>query len=174
MVDPRAYSQKAALKNGVEVTIRALRPDDRERMAAAFRGLDRESIYTRFFGYRELTEAGLDRAMRFDPEREVVLVVTLKADDVETVIGGGRYIAIGDGVPRSAEVAFTIEEDYHGLGIAGRLLAILAEIAREKGYVAFEADVLKENKAMLGVFERSGLAMSRRLEGDSVHVTLKL
>jgi GNAT superfamily N-acetyltransferase len=112
--------------------------------------------------------------MRFDPEREVVLVVTVNAKGVETVIGGGRYIATGDGVPRSAEVAFTVEEDYQGLGIAGRLLASLAEIAREKGYVTFEADVLKENKAMLGVFERSGLPMSKRLEEGSVHVTLKL
>lgn len=173
MADPRAYSLRATLKNGLEVTIRALRPDDRERMAAAFRGLDRESIYTRFFSYRELTEAGLDRAMRFDPEREVVLVVTMNAGGVETVIGGGRYIA-GEGEPRSAEIAFTVEEDYHGLGIARRLLASLAEIARDKGYGTFEAEVLKKNKAMLGVFERSGLEMSRRLEGDSVHVTLKL
>jgi hypothetical protein len=52
MIDPRAYSVPATLKNGLAVTIRALRPDDRERMAAAFRGLDRESIYTRFFAYR--------------------------------------------------------------------------------------------------------------------------
>jgi GNAT superfamily N-acetyltransferase len=140
------------------------------------RGLDRESIYTRFFSYRgELTDAKLDRIMRFDPENEVALVVTTGAGNDEIVIGAGRYIASGSGQgERAAEVAFMVEEDYHGLGIAGRLLRHLAEIAREKGIATFEADVLAKNKSMLVVFARSGLPMRKRHEGDTVHVTLSL
>ncbi|HTP98715.1 MAG TPA: GNAT family N-acetyltransferase, partial [Casimicrobiaceae bacterium] len=77
MTDPRDYAAVETLKGGLTVTIRALRPDDRERMAQAVRGLDRESIYFRLFSYRkELTQAALDRIMRFDPDSEVVLVAT--------------------------------------------------------------------------------------------------
>jgi RimJ/RimL family protein N-acetyltransferase len=176
MTDVREHSWNATLKNGVAVTIRDLRPDDRERMAKAVRNLDRESIYTRFFSYRsELTEAGLDRIMRFDSEREVVLVVTIGAGADETVIGSGRYVvSSAEQGERSAEVAFMVEEDYHGLGIAGRLLRHLAEIAREHGIASLEAEVLALNAAMLAVFERSGLPMQKRREGGTVHVTLSL
>ena len=91
------------------------------------------------------------------------------------MIGSGRFVGTGgSGAARRAEIAFVVEEDYHGLGIAGRLLRHLAEIAREQGIAAFEADVLAENKAMLAVFARCGLPMAKRRDGDTVHVTLSL
>jgi RimJ/RimL family protein N-acetyltransferase len=176
MTDLRDYACAETLGNGLAVTIRALHADDRERMARALRELDRESIYTRLFSYRsELTEADLDRVMRFDPEREVALVVTCGEGADATIIGSGRYIVSGTGKGGpTAEIAFIVEEDYQGLGIAGRLLGHLAAIAREMGIAAFEADVLAGNEAMLAVFARSGLPMDRRSEGGIVHVTLAL
>jgi len=176
MIDTRAYVVNETLRNGTSVTIRSLQPEDRERVAASVRQLDRESIYTRLFSYRrELTEAGLTRIMTVDPEREAALLVTVGAGAEEIVIGSGRYIAAEarEG-RRSAEVAFVVEEDYQGLGIAGRLLKHLAAIARGRGITDFEADVLSGNKSMLAVFARSGLPMRQRREGGSVHVTLAL
>jgi RimJ/RimL family protein N-acetyltransferase len=172
MIDPANYMVSETLRNGLAVTIRALRPDDRERVARAVRELDRESIYTRLFSYRtELTEAGLDRIMRFDPQTEVMLVVTIGAGAPETVIGSGRYVVDAQ---RSAEVAFMVEEDYHGLGIASRILRHLAAIARERGIAAFDAEVLAGNKPMLAVFAKSGLPMRTRRDGGVDHVTLTL
>jgi RimJ/RimL family protein N-acetyltransferase len=163
------------LRNGVVVTLRALRPEDRERIAAAVRGLDPQSIYTRLFSYRkELTESGLDRIMRTDPDHEVVLLATTGRGADERVIGSGRYVVTTDAGPRTAEVAFVVEEDYQGLGIAGRLLASLARCARGRGIEAFEAEVLPGNKSMLSVFERSGLPMRRRTDDGTVHLTLVL
>jgi len=176
MSDPRDFAVTETLRNGIAVTIRALRADDRERMATAVRNLDRESIYTRFFSYRtELTEAGLDRIMRFDPDSEVVLVVTAGTGPDEAIVGAGRYVVAGtQDACRTAEVAFMVEEDFHGLGIAGRVLRHLAEIARERGIASFAAEVLPENKAMQAVFARSGLPMRTRREDGVVHVTLAL
>ena len=174
--DPRDFFATATLRNGLPVTIRHLHAKDRERIANAVRQLDKESIYTRLFSYRkELTDTGLDRIMTVDPEREVALLVTTGAGDGEIVIGSCRYVASGpDDEERTAEVAFLIEEDYQGLGIAGRLLRCLAEIGRRQGITRFEADVLAENKGMLTVFARSGLKMQQRREGGVVHVTLSL
>lgn len=174
--DAQGYIRAETLKSGLTVTIRSLRADDREKVAAAIRQLDRESIYTRLFSYRsELTEAGLDRIMTIDPEREAALLVTIGAGADEVVIGSGRYVAGGAaGAERSAEVAFMVEEDYHGLGIAGRLLAHLAEIAREQGISTFVAEVLAENRAMVSVFARSGFPMQQRRDGGVIHITLAL
>ena len=176
MNEPRDFAVTETLRNGVTVTIRALRADDRERMANAVRKLDPESIYTRIFSYRkELTEAGLDRIMRFDPDAEVVLVVTTGAGADEVIVGSGRYVVSGaHDAGRTAEVAFVVEEDFHGLGIAGRVLRHLAAIARERGIASFEAEVLPENKAMQAVFARSGMPLHTRREDGVVHVSLAL
>ncbi len=176
MADARDYVWSETLRNGLSVTIRPLRADDRDRVAAAVRELGRESIYTRLFSHRtELTDAGLDRIMRVDAAHEAALLVTRGSGKDETVIGSGRFIGTaGEGAARTAEIAFVVEEDYQGLGIAGRLLRHLAEIARDKGIAAFEADVLAENGSMLAVFARSGLPMRKRREGGVVHVTLSL
>ena len=176
MAGARDYVWSETLRNGLSVTIRPLRPDDRDRVAAAVRELGRESIYTRLFSHRsELTETGLDRIMSVDAASEAALVVTRGAGSDETVIGSGRFIGTtGAGAARAAEIAFVVEEDYQGLGIAGRLLRHLAEIARDKGVAEFEADVLADNGSMLAVFARSGLPMRKRRDGGVVHVTLSL
>jgi RimJ/RimL family protein N-acetyltransferase len=176
MTGPADFRVSETLRSGVEITLRALRPDDREKVARAVRELDRESIYTRLFTYRnELTEADLERIMRFDPDSEVALIATIGVGDGETVIGSGRYVVQpgGEG-PRSAEIAFTVEEDYHGLGIASRLLRHLAGLARAQGIARFEASVLPQNKAMLAVLARSGLPMEKRVVDGEVHVALTL
>jgi RimJ/RimL family protein N-acetyltransferase len=176
VADPSAQATADTLKNGVAVTIRPLRAEDREQMATAVRSLDRESVYTRLFSYRnELTESGLDRIMSVDPAHEVALVVTLGEGAGQTIIGGCRYIetARPDG-ERTAEVAFTVEEDYQGQGIAGKLIARLVAIGRARGAAALEADVLAKNKSMLAVFARTGLPLAKRHDGDSLHVTLSL
>jgi GNAT superfamily N-acetyltransferase len=172
----QTFTRAETLRNGLAVTIRNLRPDDRDRIARAVALLDPESVYTRLFSHRkELTEAGLNRIMSVDPASEIALVVTTGTGAEETVIASARAIASAAGPGgRTAEVAFVVEEDFQGLGIAGRLLAHLATIARERGFAALEADVLAENRAMLAVFTKSGLPMRKRAEGGSVHLTLAL
>ena len=101
-------------------------------------------------------------------------MVTIESGGKETIIGGGRYMAFDAGGVRRAEIAFLVEEDYHGQGIAGRLLGHLARIARDKGVKQFEAVVLPQNKSMLAVFSRSGLPMKQTPERDVLRVTLSL
>jgi len=176
MIDARNYNVSETLKNGTVVTVRAIRPDDRDRVAGAFSNLERESVYTRLFRYKEtLTEEDLKGITDVDFENVVALVMTKGEGADETIIGGGRYFAFSaPGGLRNAEVAFIVEEDYHGLGIAGRIMGHLTGIARDKGIAAFEADVLPGNKAMLKVFAKSGLPVKETRDDDVVHVTIPL
>lgn len=176
MVDARHYVAEHTLRNGSRVTIRAVRPDDRERIARAFGQLDPDSVYTRFFTFKsELSDSDLARLDAIDFVHEVMLVATVGPEADEIVIGSARYVELdGTDDVRSAEVAFTVEEDYQGMGVAGRLLASLVAIAREAGFGRFEADVLPGNKSMLAVFTRSGLPVLQRREDGVVHVALAL
>jgi len=165
------------LPNGTSILIRAVRSDDKERLRTAFAGLEKTSIYTRFFGHRkELTEAELEQATNVDFDQVVALwATTIDSGGAEFIIGGGRYVCNAEPASRlGAEVAFAVEEDYHRQGIASCLLGHLVRIARSKGLLQFDADVLATNRPMLAVFARSGLAMRQQSARDVTHVTLSL
>jgi GNAT superfamily N-acetyltransferase len=176
MINARDYSVDDILKDGTRVTIRAVRPDDRDRFLEAFRLLEKGSIYTRFFSCRtDPSDAELDRAVNVDFVHHVALVVTTETVRGAAIIASGRYIATDETSPnRSAEVAFVVEEDYQGRGIASRLLIHLAALARGQSIKHFEADVLSQNSPMLAVFKRCGFPMRQRRDGGVLHLTLAL
>ena len=176
-MDARHFAVVEPLRNGTSVTIRAVRPSDAQRIVTAFGELERASVYTRFFTYkRELSEAELAQLDTMDFDHDVMLVVTAGAPADERIVAGARYTGAhvdADG-KRSAEIAFTVEEDYQGLGIASRLLRHLSAIARDRGILRFHADVLAANEPMLAVFRRSGLSMRQTREGGIVQIALEL
>jgi RimJ/RimL family protein N-acetyltransferase len=164
------------LRDGTRATIRVMRPDDRERVVAAFDKLDEMTMYTRFFAsLRHVPEHELARLDEVDFVHVAGLVVTIGSGSDETIIGGTTYIAdtAVDGT-RVAEVAFTIEEDYQGQGLATRLFSTLAAIARRHGIRRFVADVLASNAPMLAVFDRAGLPIRRQREGEVFHIEMDL
>ena len=167
-----AYLVKEALKDGNEVTIRAMRPDDKERLAEAFLHLQPQTIRTRFFYPKKtLSEDDLRWLDENSHGNHVGLVATVPSGREELIIGEGSYAVLG----RTAEIGFTVAEAWQGGGIASRLLQHLASSARDQGVGEFEAYVLQENEPMLAVFRRSGLPMTTRSAEEGVlHVTLVL
>ena len=173
----RQFSEPIVLRHGKAALVRAIRPDDRERLQTAFLALEPESVYLRYFSFKaELTKADLDRLCEPDFQERVVLVVTTGGGDAEIIIGSGGYVAHAapDG-QRVAEVAFAVEEDLHGEGIASKLLSVLTGIARADGIARFEAEVLARNAPMLLVFAHSGLPLQQTHSDDGVvSVTMDL
>ena len=171
MIDVSKYSAADKLKDGTPVVVRAIRRDDSGAILEAFQGLDRDSIYTRFFAYkRELTDTDLSRITDIDFNNVVALVAIIPQNG--QLIGGGRYYR--DTAHNSAELAFMTDDAYHGRGLASLILRRLVAIAREQGVERFEADVLARNAGMLTVFNRSGLPMQIENDGATIHVSLSL
>lgn len=174
-LDRMHYMAAERLRNGLAVTVRAVRPDDKARLQAAFLKLDPASVYTRLFAHKAvLTDDDLRRLTEIDFDSEVALVVTLGRGKRETVIGSGRYFVFPHGSCLQAEIAFLVEEDYQGQGMAGLILHHLTVIARDQGIRGFEADVLPSNKAMQHVFARCGLPVKKSSDGELVHFVLDL
>jgi RimJ/RimL family protein N-acetyltransferase len=76
--------------------------------------------------------------------------------------------------PGQAEIGFTVLDKYQGQGVGAALLRHLAAIARKAGLRELIAHVLPDNRAMLKVFEKSGLKYSTKRDSEAVHVTLGL
>ena len=131
MVEASEFDNTETLRNGATVRIRAIRPADKSGIVEAIGKLEPESVYIRFFQFKpSLSNQELKAATEVDFENVVALVVRIESGGSEAIIGGGRYVILDLSRPqRSAEIAFMVEEDYQGLGIAGRILKHLARIA---------------------------------------------
>jgi len=174
--DPSQYRQMSALRDGRTVLIRAARADDRERLVTAFQGLDRQTIYTRYFSFRKnISETEFQRLEEADFSRYILLVATLGSGNEETIIAGASCVVTdATGPVPTAELAFMVEEDYQRQGLAGQLLAAICGLARRRGIARLEADVLAENPAMLAVFRRSGLPTTTSRSAGVVHLVIDL
>ncbi len=167
--DARNYCVDATMLDGTAIRIRAIRPDDQERLHEHFRGLSEKSVYFRFMGIRrDLSPQDLKRLTELDFKSHVGLAATLTENGRERFIGVGRYIC--GAAPHRAEVAFAILDGFQGRGIGTLLLEHLGLIADANGVTEFEADVLGENRQMLEVFAHSGFESHRSLDSGVVRL----
>src|SRR4029079_5026497 len=110
------------------VTIRAIQRGDKGRLLEAFKNLDRESVYRRFFSpKKELSDRELEQLTDVDFSQVVALVVTTQGADGEILIGGGRYATEGAGSDE-AEIAFMTDGNSAVLGHKTLILKDLVHI----------------------------------------------
>lgn len=170
---PADYIAEEQLLDSAVVTVRSIRPDDRERLLEGFRRLTRRSVYLRFLGFKKtLSPRELAYFTEVDFVHHVGLVAVLEEDGVEKIVGSCRYIEM-EGEPRKcAELALAVVDEHHGRGIGTILLRHVTYIARRSGLEEFRAEMSPENSRMLEVFERCGYGISRRTDFGVLHVTL--
>jgi RimJ/RimL family protein N-acetyltransferase len=172
LVEPSSYSAVEKLRNGERIEIRALKPQDRDDLIAAVSRTTSESLYRRFFAVRRhFSETEESFYLNIDFVSHVALVALADENGHQSIVGGARYVV---GEPGQAEVAFTVVDKYQGRGLGAALLRHLAMIARHAGLRELVAYVLPDNRAMLKVFEKSGLKYTTKREAGSVYVTLGL
>jgi len=161
------------LRDGRSATIRPICPEDKDELEAAFERLCAQERYTRFFtSLRTLPEKMLDAATHPVPDREVALVA-LSDEGSRHIIGGARY-ALGPGSD-TCEFAVTVADDWHGVGLARRLMETMIEMARARGVQRMEGFVLAANSNMRGLAARLGFADAQCPEDRTLRVvTLEL
>ena len=158
---------EAELRDGRRVTLRAVRPRDREELQAAIKRLSPEARYTRFMSpLRELAPDMLQRAVSPEQNCELQLVAVTGSAPAQTIVGGARYSAAADS--RVCEFALAIADDWQGVGLARRLLEVLMRTARRRGFETMEGYVLASNTRMLGLARRLGFTRSPSGEGPAV------
>jgi RimJ/RimL family protein N-acetyltransferase len=174
MIDVREYEARETLKDGRTVIVRAIRPDDKTTILQGIGLFSDDSLYKRFHGAKSsLTDKELKFYTEIDYLHHVALLAVLKDND--QAVGGGRFIAYDESLPLAgAELSFAVADKFQGLGVATIVLKHLIRIARETGIKKFEADVLGENTAMIRVFEKSGLPITKTPDGRNVHITMTL
>lgn len=154
------------LDNGTEVVIRPIRPDDKQRLAAALARLSDETLRRRFLSPKpRLSGSELRYLTEIDYIDHWAQVAVLKHDP-EAIVGVARWIR-DPGAPHAAEAAIVIGDALQGQGLGRRLGLAIADEARLRDVRRFTATMLSDNVAVQRLFA----AISERLDVEHVGAT---
>lgn len=149
---PVELEQYFTLRNGRRIFIRPVIPADELVLEREVREADPETLYQRFFTAQPRLDAKRRHSLvHVDYQWRLALVAF--AEDAQAV-GIGRY----EGAPNQeqAEIAFVVKPDWRRVGLASRLLRLLAEAARARGIQRWIAWYLWDNHAMAALLAQSG------------------
>jgi RimJ/RimL family protein N-acetyltransferase len=165
-VEDGAWHRELKLRDGSQVLLRQIRPDDRERLAEGLRRLSPASRYLRFHRVIDhLTDEQLDELTIVDHvDHEAIIALDRDRPD-RPGVGVARYIR-EPYEPEVAEAAITVADEYQGQGAGTLLLGALAARARDNDVRVFRNYVMEGNHAMLEVFDHLGA--SRELEASGL------
>jgi acetyltransferase len=168
---PRELEQTAVLRDGREIRLRPIRPEDAPTLQQLFHSLTPEDRRKRLFSsMRELPDELAARLTQIDYDREMVLVA-LDPDDPDLFWGGARIAADADN--RRAEYSVTIRSDKQGLGLGRICFERVLDYARSRGIEEVWGTVLAENEDMLGLAERLGFSRRRDPDSPDIFITEK-
>jgi acetyltransferase len=152
---PNQYEQTARIKDGKQILIRPIRPEDGPLFVALFNQLSAASIYYRFCGcVKSLSPEMLFRLTQIDYDREMALVAIGSASQQTQMLGAARIINEPDG--ERAEFSVLVGDPYQGLGIGALLLRNLVHIGHTRGLKSIWGYVLRDNVNMLRLGKKVG------------------
>jgi acetyltransferase len=163
---PMRYVGRVRLKDGREVSIRPIRPEDEPKMVDFHRTLSDETIFYRYAGTLKLDmRVAHDRLARLcfiDYDREMALIAELE----------NRLVAVArlnrlQGT-RDAEFALLVSDAVQGQGLGRALLSRLLDVGRDWKMERIVATILPGNVPMRRVCERLGFTFHG--ETDAVKI----
>ena len=169
MPTSRYRPRRVKLRDGREVTLRAIGAADAPEIVKAFERLTAESRYSRFMQHkRQLDPAALDRGVHPRPGRDFAFVATVPSADGVDIVGAAQYVPAEEGDARTCEFAITLAEDWRGSGLATQLLASLVRRARRDGYTTMEGAVIAGNAPMLALARKLKFTVHQVAEDATV------
>jgi acetyltransferase len=169
---PVKYETFWRLKNGREIILRPIKPEDEPMWLEMFQSFSEESIRYRFFQMLKDTSHELRvRYCNVDYDREIAIVAELNEAGRRKILGVGRLSTEPDG--KSGELAFIIVDEWQGLGLGTKIVDYVLEIAKEKGIEKVFAIMLTDNCRALSLTRKMGFKQEYLSDG-TVKGTLSL
>jgi acetyltransferase len=169
---PEKLVKRIALKDGVPVTFRPIKPEDEPLWLAMLGSCSKETIYSRFrYLFDWSTHDVATRFCYIDYAREIAIVAEIGEGASRRLVGVGRLIA--DPGHREGEYAVLVVDEWQGRELGGMLTDYCLEIARSWELERVVAQTTTDNRPMIAVFERRGFEVTVG-EDSAVAVSKKL
>ena len=170
---PDELETRKTFKGGLEVKIRPIKPTDEDMMRRLFYKFSDEAKYLRYFTtVRTMPHKNMQKYVNIDYTKILAIVAVLQSGHNERIIAEARYAAYPDG--KRYDMAFLVDEDFQGRGVATFMLNYLIKIAKERGVEMLTADVLPQNEKMLKVFDKAFIKPVKRVESGDYEIIFNL
>jgi len=160
---PSKYKKEIKLKDGTNVLLRAIKPEDEYLWLNMFRSFSQETIRYRFFRIiKDTPHEVRTRYCNIDYDREIGIVAEVIEDGEKRFLGVTRII-VDPSKNNEAEFALVVGDKWHRLGLGSELLDYTFEIAEDKNLDRVYGLVLKDNMPMISLCREKGFKFS---DGD--------
>ncbi|MBZ5550014.1 MAG: bifunctional acetate--CoA ligase family protein/GNAT family N-acetyltransferase [Acidobacteriia bacterium] len=175
---PKQYVRTGKMKNGEDVLVRPIRPEDEPLLIKLHQALSERTVYLRYFQPLKLSQRTaherLTRICFIDYDREMALVVEhkKKEDGNPEIIAIGRLSRLRG--RDDAEMAVLVDDRFQHLGLGTELYHRLIEVARDEHMTRVVSTILSENREMQAICRKLGFHMEANIEDGTIEAVLKL
>ncbi|MGV3662177.1 MAG: bifunctional acetate--CoA ligase family protein/GNAT family N-acetyltransferase [Prosthecobacter sp.] len=164
------------MRDGSEVTLRPICPEDEPCMVAFHHTLSEGSVHSRYFSVMKLDERTshdrLSRLCFIDYDREMALVAERREGSHREILAVGR-LSRRHGLDE-AEFALLVGDPWQGKGLGTELLRRLVAVGREEKIGRITAEILPENHRMQAVARKLGFQIKSDLTHGECRAVLDL
>ena len=169
-VYPRELERAVVSRDGSDLRIRPIRPDDEPRLVALYGRLSEHTAYQRFFTLmRRLPPSWFHFFANVDYRNRLALVAERDTAAGPELVGVGRYEPTEE--EGTAEVALVVQDGWQGRGLGSLLMEDVLSAGQARGIRRFRAYVLADNERMLRLLRTRVQILERKLEEGVVALT---
>jgi acetyltransferase len=160
---PEEYVTQRPLKDGTQISLRPIKPEDEPLWHELLAGCSTQSRWFRFnYLFKQTTHEMATRYCYIDYDRELAIVAEVEEEARRKLVGIGRLVADVD--HQTAEYAVIVVDRWQGRGLGGLLTDYCLELAKQWGVRQVVAEVAKDNSRMLATFRNRGFEIASPLE----------
>jgi acetyltransferase len=169
---PKKYEILWSLKNGQDVLLRPIKPEDEPMWLEMFQNFSEESIRYRFFQMLKDTPHEVRvRYCNVDYDREIAIVAELTTEGRRKILGVARLSIEPSG--KGGELAFIVGDRWQNMGLGTKMVDYVLDIAKEKGVEDVFSIMLTDNYRALSLTKKMGFDIEYLNDG-TVKGTLNL
>ncbi len=155
---PERLVKTVKLRDGKEVILRPIKPEDEPLWLEMLGTCSKDSIYRRFrYDFHYKSHKIATEFCYIDYDREMAIVAEVEENGRRLMIGEGRLIADPD--LEIAEYAVLVADRWQKKDLGFLLTEYCLRIARIIGVRRVAAETTLDNKAMLNLFKKLGFAL---------------
>jgi acetyltransferase len=165
---PEEYVRSVTLKDGSQVLLRPIRPEDEPMWHEHLKHCSQRSIWQRFrYLFKESTHEMATRFCFVDYDRTMAIVAEVNAAGMRQIIGVARLVADAD--RSAAEYAILLADDWQGRGLGSILTDFCFEICTKWGVDRVYAETTIDNQSMQKILRRQRFRQMKASDGEVLY-----
>ena len=150
-------------QSGVEILLRPVQLGDEFHLIDFFNLLSDQSFHRRFNSEsKDMSHEQIKKFTVVDYSKKMFILASIKGDVKKKIVGLGQYWV--DELNHTADIALLVGDNHQNKGIGTVLLRYLTTIAKTRGILTINAEVLMENDPMIHICEKAGIDKINRME----------